>query len=130
MLIYTRHMSNPNPKDIKYLGVPNVCFSLIDANDKRDELYANQRIDRGFDDSETWSLSGTMASFLLPRLIRFIKLDNSVRDAEFMEDLNNFRKLLELEIRDNGARNFTIEEKNTVSKGLKAFEKIFLLLWW
>ena len=25
-----------NPVDIKYLGIPNICFSLTDENDKRE----------------------------------------------------------------------------------------------
>ena len=34
-----------------------------------------QRITRGFDDSETWSLDDTIAKFILPRLKRFRELE-------------------------------------------------------
>lgn len=37
--------------DIKYLNIPNVCFSLTDPMDNREPEMAKQRIERGFDDS-------------------------------------------------------------------------------
>ena len=43
-------------KDPKYLGIPNICFSLTEDTDRRESEYKEQRIQRGFDDSETWSL--------------------------------------------------------------------------
>lgn len=54
-------------KDIKYLGIPNICFSLTDKNDDREKTYKQQRIEMGFDDSETWSLTDTQRrySFIL-----------------------------------------------------------------
>lgn len=116
--------------DIKYLGVPNICFSLLDEGDKRETAYKKQRIERGFDDSETWSLSGTLANFLLPRLIRFNEVDNSERDEKYNKDMKNFIALLEYEIRDEGARNFTKKEFKQIKKGLKAFKRLFFRLWW
>jgi len=56
--------------DVKYLGIPNICFSLTDKDDKREIDFIKQRIERGFDDSETWSLRDSMALFILPRLKR------------------------------------------------------------
>lgn len=125
-------MSKIDNRDVKYLGVPNICFSLLSDDDKREELYAQQRIERGFDDSETWSLSGTMSAFLLPRLTRFIELDsrNTVRDQETIDHFNNFKKLLELENRDNGIRIFTDDENIMIEKGLDAFKEIFFKMWW
>jgi hypothetical protein len=40
----------------------------------RDLKFLKQRIIRGWDDSETWSLDFTVAKFMLPRLIRFKEL--------------------------------------------------------
>ena len=40
-------------QDIKELNIPNVCFSLtneLDKNDKRQETFKQQRLERGFDD--------------------------------------------------------------------------------
>jgi hypothetical protein len=39
--------------DVKYLGIPNICFSLTDKNDKREKKLSKQRMVRGFDDSPT-----------------------------------------------------------------------------
>ena len=52
-------------------GIPNVNFTLIDRDDERWKKYQQQRLERGFDDSELWSLDGTITSFILPRLKRF-----------------------------------------------------------
>jgi hypothetical protein len=116
-------------KDIKYTGIPNICFSLTDKDDKREVEFAKQRVERGFDDSETWSLDFTIASFILPRLKRYQELvkDVFVRDYEVEEDINSFMKALELVIRDGV---ITSEEKEVVKKGLEKFPKIFMGLWW
>ncbi len=73
------------------LGIPNVNFTVISAYDdygckdnivkqaKRVEklaLYKKQRLERGFDDTELWDLSYTIASFILPRLVEFSKVTN------------------------------------------------------
>lgn len=65
---YDEMVNSLDRTDIKYMGVPNVCFSLTDASDDREEKFAKQRLERGFDGSETWSLDGTIAKFTLPRL--------------------------------------------------------------
>ena len=56
--------------DPKYLGIPNICFSLTDKDDKREEKFIKQRLQRGFDDTETWSLRDTIADFVVPRLLK------------------------------------------------------------
>ena len=75
-------------KDIKYLGVPNVCFSLTNKDDDREEKFSKQRIERGFDDSETWSLRDTIANFILPRLKAFNEITFS-RPAD-LEDISEW----------------------------------------
>ena len=45
--------------DIKELNIPNVCFSIVDQLDKEDErqeTFKKQRLERGFDDTEIWTL--------------------------------------------------------------------------
>jgi len=61
-------MTKKLPPDIKDLGIPNVCFSLINKNDERAKAYSKQRITRGFDDSETWSLRDTIADFIFAKI--------------------------------------------------------------
>ena len=56
-------------------GIPNVNFSVLDNVEKKKRLakYKQQRIERGFDDTECWNLDLTFAGFILPRLIQFKK---------------------------------------------------------
>jgi len=79
-----------NKKDPKYLGIPNICFSLTDKNDVREKKFKKQRLKRGFDDSETWSLRDTIAKFIIPRLKRFKKkyIENIEYDKEFIKKID------------------------------------------
>jgi hypothetical protein len=43
---------------------------------KRDVRFLFQRLTRGWDDSETWSMDSSIAKLILPRLIRFKELHN------------------------------------------------------
>jgi len=77
------------PVDFKYMQIPNICFSLTDADDKREMEFKKQRLERGFDDSETWSLRDTIANFIIPRLERYeeIAKDFIKREPELEEDI-------------------------------------------
>ena len=110
-------------KDIKYLGVPNVCFSLTEKNDDREKMYSKERISRGFDDSETWSLTNTIASFLIPRLERYIEI---TKEKEY----NDILTMLKLVDRDGGSWIFTDEEKKKIEVGLESLKNNFFNLWW
>lgn len=67
---YYRDISNYLPEKDPY-GIKNVNFSLIDNTDDRWEDYKKQRLERGFDNSELWSLDSTIAEFVYPRLKAF-----------------------------------------------------------
>jgi len=118
--------------DYKYIGIPNICFSLTDKNDKREEKFIKQRIERGFDDSETWSLRDTIANFIIPRLERYQEITNDFlnRDEELINDIDCFLKAMELVSRDDGACVFTEDEEKQMQDGLDKFPKIFMSLWW
>ena len=58
-------------RDPKNLGIPNINFSIYTDNDKREEKFLKQRLEIGFDESETWSLYTTISNFILPRLKKF-----------------------------------------------------------
>jgi len=121
-----------NNIDIKYINVPNICFSLTDQNDKEEVEFKKQRLERGFDDSETWSLRDTIANFIIPRLERYEEIVNDIieRDDLNVNQINDFLTAMKLISRDKGICIFTEEEKNAVSKGLYLFPKIFMGLWW
>lgn len=71
------------------LDIPNCSGSLVgdelnflafgESKDKYIEKlakYKRQRIERGFDDTELWSLDRTIAKYVLPRLIEFKNVTN------------------------------------------------------
>ena len=123
---------NKKIKDPKYIGVPNICFSLTDIDDEREKKYKKQRKKRGFDDSETWSLTDTIARFIIPRMERFMKVSYPVIKFSKKEKKmhREFLDALKLLVRDEGSRDFTDEEYKLVRKGIKHFHKIFDGLWW
>lgn len=118
--------------DIKTLNIPNVCFSLTDANDNREEEFKKQRMERGFDDSETWSLRDTFANFMLPRLKRFkeIYTERVLDDRNLMGQVDQIILAFELVVRDQGAFILTDDEYDQFDDGMRIFSNIFLKLWW
>jgi hypothetical protein len=120
------------PVDFKYMQIPNICFSLANEDDKREMEFKKQRLERGFDDSETWSLRDTIANFIIPRLERYEEMAKKFlkRDPELEEDVECFLNAMRLVSRDNGALILTKEEEERMWRGLDAFPKIFMSLWW
>ena len=123
---------NKNNIDIKYIGVPNICFSLTKENDKREEDFIKQRLERGFDDSETWALSDTFANFMIPRLERYIVITDGFLNLtdDHKNNIQDFLTAMKLVARDNGIQIYTDEEQKQLEKGLDAFPKILMSLWW
>ena len=120
--------------DIKYLNIPNICFSLTDKTDDRDVDYAKQRQLTGFDDSETWSLTDTICRFIIPRLKRFKDVNKGIPLALTIDEWNTIidKMLLafELTTREDGSRIWNDEESKQVDEGLDLFRKWFMALWW
>lgn len=118
--------------DVKEIGVPNVCFSLPHEGKSRIKKYKKQRIKRGFDDTETYDLSHTISSFIIPRLERYEKLANEMllRDKELTDKIKEFLCALKLITRDEGSHLWNEEENKQVQKGLNHFPDIFMTLWW
>lgn len=81
------------------LGIPNVNFSIIDMYTDSDKdikklaEFKQQRIERGFDDTECWNLDSTVAKFILPRLIVFRKNTNGYPGNS---EIPTFEKWLEV----------------------------------
>ena len=79
-------------------------FSVAEEVYERDpetlEKYKQQRESQGFDDTETWHLDRTLALFLIPRLERFIQVNNGFPTSETEESydeklnfiLNSFKE--------------------------------------
>lgn len=117
--------------DPKSTGVPNICFSLTDLDDEREEKFRDQRINRGFDDSETWSLDYTIAEFIIPRLERYNELSNKVleRDDQFIEKIDKFLTAMKLSVKDIDDE-LSEQERCQQAEGLEVFPEIFRRLWW
>lgn len=119
-------MKNDDGNKIDTYGIKNVNFSLINVDDTRWEKFRDQRLERGFDDSELWNLFETFSKFITPRLNEFekghISCPGNMTDEEWHKILNSMIEGFESII--NGC---TDDEK--VEYGLKLFSKYFLYLW-
>jgi hypothetical protein len=122
-----------NKMDPKYINVPNICFSLTSDVDE-EEVFIQQRLERGFDDSETWSLRDTIANFILPRIKRFkevtIGMPVGMTKEKWYDILDKMIISFELIVRNNGEMLLDDEEMKKMNKGLDLFKEYFLSLWW
>lgn len=123
------------------LGRENVNFSLVkpEENDVRAKKYKEQRMTRGFDDSETWSLDITIAKFLVPRLKAFKECNNGfpsrLTEKKWNTIIDEMIEGFELYInKDEWEFEHDINTRNEkyykVNKALKHFSKYFQDLWW
>ena len=119
--------------DPKYLKIPNINFGLDLDDEKKDKKYSKQRIENGFDNTETWCLYSTIAKFIVPRLEKFIEVTDGFINKDYdkfeIEKWKNINIVLEafkLIMKDE----LTRQEEKIANKGLKLFPKIFYHLWW
>ena len=128
-------------KELDPYNIPNVNFTLISRDDKRWEEYKQQRLEEGFDDSETWSLDNTIAKFVLPRLKRYLEIANShpgnITEAEWDTILNKMIYAFECILDENKEVDDTLigvkkyeKRSNIIKEGLDLFREYFLDLWW
>ena len=122
------------------LGKPNINFSCVDETDdpKLLEKYKNQRLERGFDDTETWNLDVTLAKFIVPRLKRFKELNNGYPahfkakeewDVILNEMIEGF-ELYEDKWKCNSDQNITNLEEYKRKRAVKLLGEYFYDLWW
>jgi hypothetical protein len=106
-------------------------YTLVDNSfsEEKKDLYAKQRAERGFDDTELWNLNTTIAQFILPRLKRFREINKSypktLSEEEWNEILDKMIKFFEEYLDEN---NYL--EDNLEKEGIELFAKYFLDLWW
>ena len=121
---------------------PNTtCFSVAGECYSEDpvklERYKKQREEQGFDDTETWHLDKTLALFLLPRLKRFIRVNNGFPNGEthesYIEKLNFIVKSFEEYYVDDNIDTSLELEKERLKNAQQAVEllsKLWFCLWW
>ena len=114
-------------------GISNVCFSQVNPDDDRWEKYTQQRLERGFDESETWNLDGTIARFVYPRLKVFIEdvkkigcYPASMTFDEWIKILDDMLKGFELLVSDEIKNE---DEDKIIEHSLDLFRKHFFSLW-
>ena len=102
----------------------------------RDKVFAKQRKERGFDDSETWSLDHTLAKWLAPRLKRYKEIniivgpiDKGRNWNQILDEMITTFEFLASEERWNVADPKDKRWKQ-VKVGLELFAKYCTNLWW
>lgn len=108
-------------------GFKNINFSCEEDN----EEFKLQRMTRGFDDSELWSLDITISKFILPRLIAF-KKEHSRHPTHLSHD--EWNRLLDSMIRafewHANENHLDAVIPSYVNHGMNLFAKYFVYLWY
>jgi hypothetical protein len=128
---------------IKPEAINNICFSIADECYKNGSLeserHNKQRFEYGFDDTETWHLDRTMALFIIPRLKRFMEVNNGIPIGEtlesYYEKLNFIIVAFEnYYVTDKYFNSVDSEERKKLSDDVRLavdyLSKLWFDLWW
>lgn len=96
---------------------------LSEETEKQLKEYQNQRIERGFDDTELFDLDLTLVRFALPRVKRFLELEekefeNFEQDSSQIQYFQDLRQIV-----------LDLENYNHDTTDLTLFFKYFKQLW-
>ena len=101
---------------------------------RRDLRLWRQRMTRGWDDSETWSLDYSLAKVIAPRLKRFKELNNGhpgdMTEKQWDDILDRMIAAFEFLGSDERWMCYDNKKWNEVNEGLKLFGEYFTALWW
>lgn len=101
---------------------------------KRKIKFFLQRLIRGWDDSDTWSLDYTLCNWLLPRFIRFRELNQGWPcQFETAEEWEAVLDKIEFSIRavaEQDENDSWFLGSNKYQEGLELFGKYLGNLWW
>ena len=128
---------------IKPEGLNNICFSVSDDVYEKDpvvkEKHRQRRFEFGFDDTETWHLDRTMALFIIPRLKRFMEVNNGIANGEteesYYEKLRFIIQAFEnYYATDQYFNSVDIEERKKLTDDVRLavdyLSKLWFELWW
>lgn len=108
------------------------CSSELPETDERLAVFAEQRKERGFDDTETWSLDYAIAKFAIPRLKRFKELHichpPNITMEEWDEKIQDMIDGFEEVVKD-GTGGMEVDY-DKMDKGLDTFREYYRDLWW
>lgn len=116
---------------IDVYGIKNVNFSTINVTDTNWNLFEKQRLERGFDDSELWSLDKTISGFILPRLKSFREKHSSSPKNISSQEWNNIidKMITAFELINSDKEDISHDEYKQIECGLKLFAKHLKNLW-
>lgn len=128
---------------IKPEALNNICFSVAEECYKNGtielERHKKQRFENGFDDTETWHLDRTMALFIVPRLKRFMEVNNGIANGEteesYYEKLRFIISAFEnYYVSDKYFNSVDIEERKKLTDDVRLavdyLSKLWFELWW
>ena len=117
------------------------CFSIAEDCYKDDpkklEHYKKQREEQGFDDTETWHLDKTFALLIVPRLKRFLEVNNGFPSGETEESYNekinyiikSFEDYYHNEYEHSSLDDEKVKLENAKS-AVKFLHDLWFHLWW
>lgn len=128
---------------IKLEVLNNINFSVADEVYEKDlatrEMYKQQRFEQGFDDTETWHMDRTIALFIIPRLKKFIELNNGIPSGETVESYDEKLKFIISAFENYYASNKYYESvddaerkqlTDDVKQAVEYLSKLWFELWW
>ena len=128
---------------IKPEGLNNICFSVADdvyeKEPEQKEKYRQQRFLNGFDDTETWHMDRTMALFIIPRLKRFMEVNNGIPIGETKESYDEKLRFIiqafeNYYATDQYYNSVDIEERKKLTDDVRLaveyLSKLWFELWW
>ncbi len=128
---------------IKPEGLKNINFSVADDVYEKDpvvkEKYRQQRFLNGFDDTETWHMDRTMALFIIPRLKRFMEVNNGIANGETEESYDEKMRFIIQAFENYYATNkyfnsVDIEDRKKLTDDVRLavdyLSKLWFELWW
>ena len=128
---------------IKLEVLNNINFSVADEVYEKDlatrEMYKQQRFEQGFDDTETWHMDRTIALFIIPRLKKFIELNNGIPTGETIESYDEKLRFIISAFENYYATNKYYESvddnerkqlTDDVKLAVEYLSKLWFELWW
>jgi hypothetical protein len=125
---------NGEPIDPLDLGIPNINFSLAKnwsyPKDDRLPIWKQERIERGFDNTELWNLDCVIARFIVPRLEEYLRQTDGFIIWQNGEDKMIKKALEALKLYSEDRVIFSEEENKTITEGFEALPQILGRLWY
>jgi hypothetical protein len=101
---------------------------------KRAKVFEKQRINRGFDDSETWCLDVVIARFVLPRLKRFKEVNCAYpcysTPEQWDSELDEMIETFEILAKDEWPEERISQQLDKIESGLQLFARRFRQINW